>query len=45
MLGYGTESIALALQELFPEIKLTRIDRDATKRKNSLEEILENIGF
>ncbi|MDR1057871.1 MAG: primosomal protein N' [Coxiellaceae bacterium] len=43
MLGYGTERITLALQELFPEIKLIRIDRDTTKRKNSLEEILENI--
>ena len=43
MLGAGTERIEIALRELFPDVKLTRIDRDTTKRKNSLEEILDGI--
>ncbi len=43
MLGAGTERVEIALRELFPEIKITRIDRDTTKHKNSLEEILKNI--
>ena len=43
MLGAGTERIEIALRELFPDVKLTRIDRDTTRRKNSLEEILDGI--
>lgn len=43
MLGAGTERVAAALQELFPEVKIARIDSDTTKHKNSLEEILKNI--
>ena len=42
-LGSGTERIETTLQELLPEVKLVRIDRDTTQRKNALTEILENI--
>lgn len=42
-LGAGTERIETTLQELLPEVKLIRIDRDTTQRKNSLTEMLENI--
>ena len=42
-LGAGTERIETTLQELLPEAKLLRIDRDTTRRKNSLEEMLKNI--
>lgn len=43
LLGAGTERIEATLQELLPEAKLIRIDRDTTRRKNSLEEMLKNI--
>lgn len=42
-LGSGTERIEETLQELLPEAKLIRIDRDTTRRKNSLETMLKNI--
>jgi primosomal protein N' (replication factor Y) (superfamily II helicase) len=42
-LGTGTERVEAALQDLLPEAKLIRIDRDTTRRKNSLEEMLKNI--
>lgn len=44
MLGAGTERVEEALRELFPEIKLVRIDRDTTKHKNSLEEMLAGVN-
>lgn len=37
MSGQGTERLELALQGLFPEFPLERIDRDTTRRKGSLE--------
>ncbi len=42
-LGAGTERVEVALQEIFPDAKIVRIDRDTTRHKNSLEEILDNI--
>ncbi|MEI8054452.1 MAG: primosomal protein N' [bacterium] len=42
-LGSGTERVEATLQELLPEAKLIRIDRDTTRRKNSLETMLKNI--
>ena len=39
--GYGTERIANAVQELFPDIEVARIDRDSTRRKGALEHQLE----
>jgi primosomal protein N' (replication factor Y) len=42
-LGAGTERVEASLQELLPEVKLIRIDRDTTRRKNSLDEMLKDI--
>jgi len=42
-LGLGTQRIESALQELFPEHPLIRIDRDSTVKKYALEQILEKI--
>jgi len=39
--GYGTERIANALQEVFADIEIARIDRDSTRRKGALEQQLE----
>jgi primosomal protein N' (replication factor Y) len=41
MQGLGTERLELALQGLFPEFALERIDRDTTRRKGELEIKLE----
>ena len=39
--GYGTERIAQALEEAFPDVPIARIDRDSTRRKGALEYQLE----
>jgi primosomal protein N' (replication factor Y) len=39
-LGEGTERVESALQRLFPEARIERIDRDSTRRKGTLEEKL-----
>lgn len=39
--GYGTERIAAALGEAFPESTVVRIDRDSTRRKGSLQQQLD----
>lgn len=39
--GYGTERIAAALAEVFPDVPIARIDRDSTRRKGALEQQLE----
>jgi len=39
--GYGTERIAAALQEAFPESTIARIDRDSTRRKGELQKQLD----
>ncbi|MFN7095981.1 MAG: primosomal protein N' [Gammaproteobacteria bacterium] len=41
--GVGTERIERYLQNTFPQYKTIRIDRDTTRRKNSLENLLEEI--
>ncbi|WP_432463887.1 primosomal protein N' [Agarivorans sp. QJM3NY_33] len=41
--GLGTEQLQEALLEIFPEYKVARIDRDSTRRKGSLEQLLEQI--
>ncbi|MFK7859990.1 MAG: primosomal protein N' [Granulosicoccus sp.] len=38
--GYGTERIAAALEEAFPDVLIARIDRDSTRRKGALEQQL-----
>jgi len=40
-LGQGTERLEQALTELFGEVPLARIDRDSTRRRGSLERLLE----
>lgn len=39
--GLGTEQIEAALQNLFPNTPIVRIDRDSTSAKNSLAKLLE----
>jgi primosomal protein N' (replication factor Y) len=39
--GYGTERIAAALADAFPDVTIARIDRDSTRRKGSLQQQLE----
>ncbi len=39
--GYGTERIAAALSEAFPDNTVVRIDRDSTRRKGSLQQQLD----
>jgi primosomal protein N' (replication factor Y) len=38
--GFGTERISQALEQLFPDIPIARIDRDTTRRKGALEQQL-----
>ena len=41
--GMGTEQLEEQLKTLFPDIPVTRIDRDTTSRKGSLEQHLDDI--
>lgn len=43
-IGQGTERIETLLQEVFPEYSLLRVDRDTTRKKDSLEEKLAQIA-
>ena len=42
-LGHGTERLEAALRREFPETDLTRMDRDSTRRRGSLEALLADI--
>ncbi|MFO1351262.1 MAG: primosomal protein N' [Gammaproteobacteria bacterium] len=42
-LGQGTERIERALKEVFPALGIARIDRDSTRRKGSLQSLLDDI--
>lgn len=42
-LGQGTERSEETLQQAFPDTPVIRIDRDATRRKNSLNRLLEPV--
>ncbi len=42
-IGQGTERIEQHLQALFPEREVIRIDRDTTRRKGSMDKLLEKI--
>lgn len=42
-LGHGTQRLETALQALFPDIPIHRIDRDSTQRKGSFDQILNKI--
>ncbi len=39
--GFGTERTEEVLRQRFPEVPVLRIDRDSTRRKGSLEAVLE----
>lgn len=41
--GIGTERLETALTQLFPNVGITRIDRDNTRRKGSMETLLDDI--
>lgn len=43
-MGFGTERIEHALKELFPQYEVIRIDRDSTRRKGSMEKLLNDIN-
>ncbi len=42
-LGQGTERLEQVLAERFPAVEQVRIDRDSTRRKGSLEALLEQV--
>jgi primosomal protein N' (replication factor Y) len=41
--GQGTERIEQVLAELFPDAGVARVDRDSTRRKGSMEKLLEGV--
>ncbi|MCP4913723.1 MAG: primosomal protein N' [Oligoflexia bacterium] len=40
--GYGTEKLQEVLSRIFPEVSMTRFDRDNVKTANKLEEVLND---
>lgn len=42
-LGQGTERIETVLNQRFPDIGIARLDRDNTRRKGSLQQLLDDI--
>jgi len=42
-LGRGTQRIEENLQTLFPQARISRVDRDSTRRKNSVQELLAQV--
>ena len=43
LVGHGTERIEEVLQKLFPGKTVARIDRDTTRKKNAMTELVEQI--
>ncbi len=43
-LGAGTERVDEALRRHFPDVGVARLDRDSTRRKGSLESILDEVN-
>lgn len=43
VLGLGTQRSEEALQQLFPDTHIIRIDRDSTARKNALKDLLSDV--
>ena len=41
--GYGTERLSETLAGLFPSARILRIDRDSTRRKGTMEQMVEEI--
>lgn len=42
--GQGTEQLEEHLHQLFPDIPVTRLDRDSTRRKGALDALLQDIN-
>ena len=42
--GYGTQRVAEALAVSFPDVPVLRIDRDSTRRKGAMQEMLDHIA-
>ncbi len=42
-LGVGTEHIEEGLKQYFPDVPISRIDRDTTQRKNAIADLLEDV--
>ncbi len=42
-IGQGTERSEIVLQQLFPEQKIIRVDRDSTRNKNAMQKLLEDV--
>lgn len=42
--GYGTERIAEEIHECFPDARISRMDLDTTRNKNSYQEIIEEFS-
>ncbi len=40
--GYGTQKVGEILQKVFPQIKLSRLDADTSRRKNAVRQILSD---
>jgi len=42
--GTGTEKVAVELAELFPTARVIRMDQDTTRKKGSMDKLLEKFG-
>ena len=42
--GTGTEKVAIELAELFPTARVIRMDQDTTRKKGSMDKLLEKFG-
>lgn len=42
-IGVGTERLEKALSTHFPDIQITRIDRDTTRKKHSIDKLLDRV--
>ncbi len=42
-IGVGTQRLEEALEKHFPDVPIIRVDRDSTKRKGAMQELLEKI--
>lgn len=43
-IGHGTQRVVETLETLFPKARISRIDRDSTRRKGSMESMLKDIN-
>ncbi|WP_392561341.1 primosomal protein N' [Orbus sturtevantii] len=44
-IGFGTEQLELQLNQLFPDVSVSRIDRDSTAKKGALDEYLKQVNL